>query len=864
MAFLASDTELHSTSNMIVLANEAKQGGNYDVGIKWVKLFFETYLNTIDCNSAVFVAQMQTLKYCMYAQELFEDYDEYKKYIIRKMDTGRQGHFLKSFTFLLSDFKDDYYQSKEKWHTYKVHGDNTKAISFFENNVKAISPKTIEEYPFIEIWLNILKSDLYIYGGNYPKAQETLNRALSLSIEKFGKTSKEYAVTSMYQEIIYAYQEEYDKAIDMALAIWRIIYQSNTDCKEWYAINSRLQYYYYMKGNLEKSIQYGNNSAVRKSLYTIAPSFFDFSKYVVENDFNNPSSYLTMLNYEQIYFTLADAYYKMNDVEKAKSRASKVLYMLSKEVSNNYNSFAFNRASESLKKQVDYLVSKAPLYAYLIKNDSLLQSLSYNATLLYKQLTLNADKLFRNQITNLNNKILTTRYEQLQNMRKLLDNVNNQAVDSIVKEINRLELNLQGHISRRLGKEYLKMPTWVDIQMTLENDEIAIEFVNCENNEGKTVYLASVITRDLSYPATIELFKETELDSISDFYSSSQPYQLLWEPLKHYMSGKKRIYFSPTKRLYHIGIEYFKYPQKENSTISDIYSMYRLSSTRELLLKKNYSSVYKNAVLYGGIKYKLDDNELVQKNNHISDADSFNDKIELDKDDKFLRAGLVYLPGTKLEIEEISRILKEKRMNAICLSGKNATESSFKSLSKQDISLLHIATHGFYMKKKSRSRLGRLLTEQENSSTFEEKSLSRSGLMCAGAANAIDGMMRQTLIMDDGILTAKEIGRLDLTKVDMIVLSACETALGDLNSEGVFGLQRGFKRAGVKSIIMSLWKVADDATQILMTEFYRNLFLGKSKQDSFKEAQRFLRTTENGKFNSPEFWASFIMLDAYN
>ena len=104
---------------------------------------------------------------------------------------------------------------------------------------------------------------------------------------------------------------------------------------------------------------------------------------------------------------------------------------------------------------------------------------------------------------------------------------------------------------------------------------------------------------------------------------------------------------------------------------------------------------------------------------------------------------------------------------------------------------------------------------------------------------------------------------LDLTSLDMVVLSACETGLGEVQGEGVFGLQRGFKKAGAQSLLMSLWSVDDEATQRLMQAFYdahyrRHL----SKRASLNEAQRQLRTYGGGRFNHPRFWAAFVLLDA--
>ena len=119
---------------------------------------------------------------------------------------------------------------------------------------------------------------------------------------------------------------------------------------------------------------------------------------------------------------------------------------------------------------------------------------------------------------------------------------------------------------------------------------------------------------------------------------------------------------------------------------------------------------------------------------------------------------------------------------------------------------------------------------------------------------------------DDGILTAQEISQFDLRGIDFVVLSACETGMGDIvKGEGVFGLQRGFKKAGVKTILMSLWRVSDVSTEMLMTEFYKNLCNGKSKRESLRLAQKMVREykDEEGNllFQDPHYWAGFVLLD---
>ena len=136
--------------------------------------------------------------------------------------------------------------------------------------------------------------------------------------------------------------------------------------------------------------------------------------------------------------------------------------------------------------------------------------------------------------------------------------------------------------------------------------------------------------------------------------------------------------------------------------------------------------------------------------------------------------------------------------------------------------------------------------------------MTRSGLILAGANNRLQ---QKTIPegVEDGILTAQEIAMLDLRGLDLVALSACQTAQGDINGEGVFGLQRGFKKAGAGSILMSLWKVDDEATSLLMTEFYKQWINGLSKHDALEKAKMVVRGHQG--WSNPNYWAAFVLLD---
>jgi CHAT domain-containing protein len=168
--------------------------------------------------------------------------------------------------------------------------------------------------------------------------------------------------------------------------------------------------------------------------------------------------------------------------------------------------------------------------------------------------------------------------------------------------------------------------------------------------------------------------------------------------------------------------------------------------------------------------------------------------------------------------------------------------------------VLHIATHGYFLEdvEASGSAFG---VQLENAT---DNPLLRSGLMLAGASKTLSGQHMPNLASNDnGILTAYEAMNMNLEGTNLIVLSACETGLGDIKAgEGVYGLQRAFLVAGADALIMSLWKVDDAATQHLMRNFYTNWIKLGNKQKAFKQAQLQLMT----KYKEPFYWGAFVMM----
>lgn len=400
---------------------------------------------------------------------------------------------------------------------------------------------------------------------------------------------------------------------------------------------------------------------------------------------------------------------------------------------------------------------------------------------------------------------------------------------------------------------------WEDVRERLGPNDIAIEFIQFFPVDSFSVYMALSIRKNSECPIIHKLFTGDQLKNVSENFSKASK-DLIWGSFGNTLEGVKNIYFSPAGSLHNIGIEYL--PGMED------FNLYRLSSTRELVAKGGKTKTGKNAVLYGGLDFDASLDGLTREKSLTILNETFKERANVRS--LGLRGGKEPLKHTKIEVDKIGEELNKAKWVCLLDTASLGTEESFKSLSGRKINCLHISTHGFYYTKEEaeNAQYEFMLLDDQIATTAEDKALTRSGLILSGANHILEGDTLPDNV-EDGILTAKEIADVDLRGLDLVVLSACQTGLGDISQgEGVFGLQRGFKKAGANTILMSLWEVNDEATQILMTQFYKNLVAGMSKRQSLQSAQKYLRMYKNGKgeqcYNEPKYWAAFILLDGIN
>ena len=490
----------------------------------------------------------------------------------------------------------------------------------------------------------------------------------------------------------------------------------------------------------------------------------------------------------------------------------------------------------------------------------------YNNILVEKGLLLRTTNSLRDQILNAGNQDDVQMYDHLLQLRSLLPSLAQDEYGSIIDEIETIDKYLTRKYSSYSNFAISNGVTWDKVRDHLSEDDIAIEFYNIpkatwheagKDLNGEYQYCAVIIKREYKHPRIMPLFTESRLKSIpcEDFYESDSLYNLIWKPLEDELKGIHNIYFAADRDLHKIGIEYAPLPGE--GIIGDRYTIYRVSSTR-VLAENCTERKTNNVVLYGGLRYDIGKDDLIAESRsggyHPTSASR---AFSIENN----RYGVKYLPGTLKEVEDISQNFNNKHQ---LITGKSGTEESFKSLSGASIDIIHLATHGFFWTEEDAKKRDYVTFLNPNNKTLQsnkDKALMRSGLFFSGANIGLKGEALPDDV-EDGVLTALELSNMNLGHVDMVIMSACESGLGETSGEGVFGLQRGFKLAGAKTLLMSLWKVDDTATQKLMTEFYKHYLLGKSKQMSLHLAQESLR--KSNEYSDPQYWAAFIMLDGLN
>lgn len=394
-----------------------------------------------------------------------------------------------------------------------------------------------------------------------------------------------------------------------------------------------------------------------------------------------------------------------------------------------------------------------------------------------------------------------------------------------------------------------------DIRRSLKNDnDIVVEFVYYPKN-GQMRYAALVMRKNEAVKF-IPLFTSTEIEkySINTFYtvqecideprkpnfktalySDTAFAKFVWGKILTGVSEKSNVYFVPDGIFHSLAAEYLPFDRGD-------LKMYRLSASR-VLCRQSQTKGLNNFMLVGGLHY-----------NDTTSVRLYQDTVpnRLGSELYGRWSNWHDLSNSKPEIDSVGKILGIGQ-NSIISGGKGTEDFVKQNLGKYQTVLF--STHGYFRMNKSLKVVNQYSLADI---IAEDQSMSLCGLVLSGA-NVTAQRDSLHLNMEDGLLTALEISELDLSQLDLVVLSACQTNLGKITQDGVFNLPRGLKKAGANTMLVSMWEVNDAATQKLMTVFFSNLKQGMAKYEALRNAQSQLKSTE--EYNQPYYWAPFVLID---
>ena len=669
---------------------------------------------------------------------------------------------------------------------YARIGDYARSLALQERVLKTQPDNT-------DVMENIATT--YFRQGNYARALEMNERAAARIREREGERSEKYASALVNEAACYAVMNRTEEALQanaQALAIQRTVLGEGHIALAT-TLNNIADCYYRRLDFAEALNSLQQAAQIRKNVLG-----------------EKHPDYIHTVN------NMATCYAALGNRSQYAAYKQQCLNWTLRDVKAN-----FTWLTEQQRQL--FVQQRAPLLEGIVAS-ACPEDMQYDKQLLTKGLLLSSAVELERIMHEANDPEIQQLFADLRTIRLTLDELYAQPADrqdrQQIEELNKRAETLEQSLLTR-SKAYGDLTRsltyhWRDVQKQLGDHDIAVEFAK-EGMGPDARYVALVLRKGWSMPKSVLIGKQQDFQEYIDKRFRAYEYEDLGNAIWHNVlltanaAEGERIYFSPDGFMYQMGIEYLT---ADGHLMNDTYKMYRLSSTRMLCQPKSRMQGT-DMTLFGGLLYGLN-----------------NTKGEM----------FQYLPATLREVQDIAALYPESRTYI----GEQGTEEAFYGLSGHSPRQLHIATHGFYIQGE---RAQELVHSQSRSAGFiqiganseiADNSLSRTGLLLCGAENAWTGEVAGQHA--DGVLTAREIMLTDLHTTELAVLSACQTGMGDIEADGVAGLQRGLKKAGVQTLMMSLWDVNDEATRILMTSFYSGLLAGKTKQQALRDAQQQVRT----------------------
>ncbi|WP_027001381.1 CHAT domain-containing protein [Hugenholtzia roseola] len=695
---------------------------------------------------------------------------------------------------------------------------------------------------------------LYYNQRLYEKAETLFIEVKNIRESASGKNSPDYANSCNDLAVIYRDQRKFSEAEALFVEAKEAMAQTlGREHPNYAACCGNLGFLYQMQGLYEKA----------EALFMTAKDIQAKTSGTFHPDYAQSCIFLASLYQEQGLYAKAEPLY-LEVVNTKIAQISSLLPTFSESEKMSYLASIRNVFNGSQDWAIAYSKEKPSVIGEL-----------YNQNLFMKSLVFSSTQKMRKQILGSGDSTLIADFENWKNQKssynKLLEKSGLVAekdvtsLDSMATAINQLEKSLSKRSTLFAQNVQTKNYQWQQVKQKLGKNQVVIEIIRTLRTVGydslggsiqDTIYVALFLTnKTKKQPEMLILENGKDLESKHlSFYKNAIQFKLkdansylqYWQPIASKLKqlnkkGFAKIYFSPDGVYHQISLNTLQDPENEQFVLEN-QNIQLIGTSRDLIelgtKEKDLSQNFENyqAYLVGFPTYNL---EQTEQKTQVQDRN-------FSAIQKIAGRQVSVLYGTKREVEAIAEFFNQKKLPSQIYIKEKASEGNLKKLVAPTI--LHIATHGFFIPPLKDKGVENMQEVMRNK--VLENPLWRSGLLLAGCENPkAEG--------EDGVLTAEEALSLNLDNTELVVLSACETGLGDIqNGEGVFGLQRAFQQAGAKTVLMSLWKVSDEATQMLMTEFYKNLLAGKTKRQAFLSAQLALKA----QFPEPYYWGAFVMV----
>ncbi|MCL2043688.1 MAG: tetratricopeptide repeat protein [Treponema sp.] len=801
---------------------------------------------------------------------------------------------------------------------FKFEGDDTSAEKFLLEVKDIWEQEPNREHSHYAVLLRELGS-LYVSIGNYDSAELLYLQAKDLIEKIHGKDHLEYVSLLTGMCLLYNKMDKPDKAVEYHLEAMDITKKKLDIEHPAYAVELNnlgnlclyIEEYGLAKEYILFSVYIMGKLGKKHPAYATSLNNLSII-YYYKGDYVSAKKYLTKSiniikktlgkrhpKYIGSLYNLSEVYLCMKDYTKA----LKVNIEAGRQVKNiliwDFSFLSEQQRSNYWDLKKDLLETS---YLHSLNNPNpYSNSLNYDNTLFSKGLMLRTTNAVRDSIYNFGDHELIAQFEELGRIRKQITalqqsgNIDEKFILNLEQEADALDKNLtqKSAVFREVQADLTLR--WQNVQDYLMVDEAAIEFVSFrlfnKKRTNKMQYAALIIRPGMDAPKWVPFCEEGELSNIfirltnrvdklkldDEDQSKKQVeilyieygqelYKTIWQPLEEVrvLEGVKTIYYSPSGLLHKLSFNAI--PTPDGKRLSELYDMNLVSSTREVIYRHNKNT--KNpasAAIYGGLLYDLPADRMRKEAKPYQNQET-QTKADLPKDiprnireERLVELHFTRLECTMLESIRIHDQLINSKIRTDLYVAARGNKESFKELDKKKTGIIHLATHGFFIEDITKDyEEMRQFKYLGNRQKVYENPLMKSGLALSGANNAWSGKPIEGV--ENGVLFAAEIAEMNLLGAELIVLSACNTGLGEIkNGEGVFGLQRAFKLAGAETVVMSLWAVADKFTYKFMKTFYENWLKGKSKQEAFKETQKHFRADE--QYSSPYYWAAFVMMD---